>query len=631
MPPQVVDHLRSDRIPDLTFRPDSHLYWASDDASLVVAGWTSDDAVPGDGRPWHVTAQRDLTAVSGATWLDAEPWAEGRPWCAQLAERVTAEVVDDLASRLDGVFALVVARADGRAAITTDPLGLRPLYRASNRDVTVWSDRAALAARLVTPPGGTPPRDVAGAVLLAHATYLQRQATTWTGVEVLSPATVVHLTPDGRSTERCWSPRPWIDDDLASLDAGELVERAVGRLRDLVRAQATAPASAHVLELTGGRDSRAILALLLAEGLAQDFIHITWGSADLADVRVAGELADRYGLDLRAEGHRRSRPARDPGYRPSLPSREALPPLSYDESIRRHVWRTSGAVSVAELTRADRRTSGISAMTGVGGEALRTNYPSTTGMSHRALAAYVRRGGFHHDGAGLLRRDTRRRLDDAVVADLDDLRQPGTTTEDVVDAFYLTARLRRWFGPMNEVETRHRVLPLYGLVPLRVAFALGSEARRRELLPFEVMRRSDPELPKVDFASGGWPAALVSHLPDAGEYPVADLRAARLRRTALTAWQWRWVRNLSQAVAPRKPPVVNAEVIATDLEARIPVLLRYADLGPDHALYEHLDHDRTIHAIRTLPAQPFGARRAVHAAVTAAMWLGGAETPDPRD
>jgi len=83
-------------------------------------------------------------------------------------------------------------------------------------------------------------------------------------------------------------------------------------------------------------------------------------------------------------------------------------------------------------------------------------------------------------------------------------------------------------------------------------------------------------------------------------------------RRSLTAWR----------SAPRSR---SEERSLEDVDQKIPVLREFLDLGPSHELYRYLDHDATMWAVANLGELHSSARRSLHDAVTAAMWLSGAE------
>ena len=657
LPDHVRRILRSGAPTDLTFRPDEHLHWASGGDDLHFAGWQSSNHPLGIGSYWEARRD-DITAFAGHLWLDAGPWRQGRSWAAQLADELSAagtigppdarasatstfgDSVARFGERLEGVYHLLHLTAGGRGFLTNDPLGAGLLYQGRSRDVAVFSNRASLVARLIAPEGTTPPRDAEAVVSLVYSSNLSGDRTAFAGVTTTPQASVVELEAGREPHVHVWATKPWIDSALTRdrstlrhVRTAEVVAPVVERMRRLIRAMAALPAGTRTVELTGGRDSRMVLALVMAEELADSFTFITWGSPDLADVVIAGQLADRFDLDLRAEGRPRQTipSSRSDGQRTqAVPGSERLP---YEALLRHHVWRTSGSVSVWDLSTHRATPSDAFALSGLFGETLRSNYTRTDGIRSMAdLATFVRVGGFNTDAARLLRPAVRRRHDDIVLSTLNHLLPVGGTPQDAVDGYNLTQRLRRWFGSSHELDDRNRMFPLYSLSAIQVAFALGSTLRRREVLPFEVIMATCPELATIAFASSGWPESLVAGRPDRDRYPTAPdappwsppFLAGRWstwpgpRPRLSTPW-----RSTPTATGPRGTVEQRR---MSDIEAKIPVLLELVDLGPTHELYRYLDYRATIRAVRNLGrTDHFSARRCVHDAVTAAIWLGGAE------
>jgi hypothetical protein len=641
--PWVLDVLREQAPAELTFRPDDRLHWSDDTGLVHVAAWQTGAEHLGVGSRWHV-GPGGLTAFSGHPWYDTTPWAPGRSWAQQLGERIAVHGIDEVRPRLDGVFNLVTIDHTGRGHVFGDPFGVGLTYQGRSDELHVFSNRASLVARLITPPGRAPARDVEGAVNLAYANNIQTDRTTFAGVTTLPLDAVVRLGPGADPVVEVGSALPWMPQDPTAPDeVAELVAGTVDHLRALVRLMAALPCPVPTLELTGGRDSRMILALLLAEGVADRFVYVTWGGPDLPDVQVAGVLADRFDLDLRAEGRpRRARrrpglvaPTRPTGAgdtassHPSGPSGEPAPepapPPDHRTVLARHVWRTSGAVSIWDQGRQRRTVAPAIFLTGQFGELLRTNYPRTSGVASMAdLAAYVREGELGFDAANLLRRSARRHLDDQVIGQLRTLQPVGGTAQDAVDGFNIATRLRRWFGSGHELDNRNRLFPLYSLPATQTAFSIGSHRRRLEALPLDVLLATVPELATMGFAPSGWPESLVADRADRASFPTTpDCPPWRPRGGS------RFGRLRAQAAGRQAAKLSVEQRTMRDIEAKIPVLRELLDLGPRHELYRYLDYDVTMQAVSDLARHDFLARRSIHDAVTAAMWLGGAEQPEP--
>ena len=109
--------------------------------------------------------------------------------------------------------------------------------------------------------------------------------------------------------------------------------------------QAQVPARALLANITGGRDSRLVLALMLSEGITDQFVFTTFGSPQLPDTIVATAIADRFGLDHRAA----TRPAPSESLASAVAAAMASEPVTYEQRIRDHLWVTSGLLSIWDL------------------------------------------------------------------------------------------------------------------------------------------------------------------------------------------------------------------------------------------------------------------------------------------
>jgi hypothetical protein len=169
-------------------------------------------------------------------------------------------------SRTSGCFTILGLGADSTGAIGADPLGLHVLYTATAGNVTVVSNRAALAARLITGPGRGPARDAEGAVWVAYAGSIIDDRTSFRDVRVLPVGSTISFGRNGPPEVLPGRSTPWLDTSAAvdPLDPASYAP-AVEDLRSNLRLVLSIPAWKHDLELTGGKDSRMILGMLLAD------------------------------------------------------------------------------------------------------------------------------------------------------------------------------------------------------------------------------------------------------------------------------------------------------------------------------------------------------------------------------
>ena len=185
---------------------------------------------------------------------------------------------------------------------------------------------------------------------------------------------------------------------------------------------------------------------------------------------------------------------------------------------------------------------------------------------------------------------------------IDELESGGCTNEDLLDAFYLAPRMRRWFGAGEELGEAFRIYPLCSLAGVRAAFALGPIRRRAETLHFEIMRSACDELVRLPFANATWPAGATAGLEDAD--------ADRYRQPA-------------QEAMPGAPVQWQTSRLTDNKD----VLTAYLLDEPTNPVFEIVDRN-AVEKLLTAPELPPNAEpQSLYGVLTAAIWLGHHETP----
>jgi hypothetical protein len=232
-----------------------------------------------------------VVASSGA-WLshwrhDAEALLALAP-----ALRTGGAAWDEAAATLDGAFVLVSADADGREALlATDRIGTQHAYHATLDGCAVVA-HSALVLAVAT---GVALDPMAARELLAAGSVFEDRSL-FTGVRKLPPGARLRLTPAGLVVEGRW----W---DPASIYVGsEAARETPGGVPALASALVAATDALlarwpdAVFDLTGGFDSRAVLAAALAAGHSPRTVVV--GPDRDADVAAAGRIAGEFGLTL---------------------------------------------------------------------------------------------------------------------------------------------------------------------------------------------------------------------------------------------------------------------------------------------------------------------------------------------
>jgi hypothetical protein len=511
------------------------------------------------GRPveWPAGGEAD-----GQKPLD--PGFYSRPagdWMERLDGRCGAARYDEATRTLEvradplGAYPLYVAEAGGASWVSNSPAALRAL--AGDRRV----DLDALAGLLA---GGWP---LGGRSM-------------WAAVRRVERGTLVRLAP-GREAPGAAVAQLLPASELASLwgrgfDPAEAADALVAS----VRALADWPGRPSLVPVTGGRDSRLVLAAARAAGI--DFEAATGGAPESPDVVAAAALCAAAGVP-----HRRleADPHGDVFSRPAEMAR-VLGLLT---------GGTSSLADAAGFPLGPREGPLPLWHSGQGGEVARAYYRAAgPGWRARlrpggARAALVdglerlfcgRRPGRAEPLSDAARRRVRAGIERFVAGQL----AAGAEPVDVPDLFYLLERMGSWAGPTHgAVEpVRDTTSPLWSARLLPFELGPSAAARRREELHRAVLRELAPELLEVPFAGGaGW-----------GTPP----RIARARRLAARA-----AAEARRATARRRPgggPSVGVDPFGAILDQ----VRAAAAARPDHVAWRVLDRGRVERLLARDPA-----------------------------
>jgi hypothetical protein len=617
---------------EVSFSADRQVTWRNDSGTVWFTGWQAPSAGPRQPPSWHVDAD-GLTAYAGRVWPRRHGWAAATPIAAQLAQHVRSHPLVASADELAGVYIVAAMNRRGSSAVAADPVGAGLLYWAHGADVIVLSSRAAIAAALLAAATGTAPRrDVLGAGWVAYAGWSLGAQSGYEHVSVVPDGTVVDIDPAGairthRPSRPVWRLQA---EDLAADPMAALEEVRV-EIRTAIRTTLSHPGRQGRVGLTGGKDSRLILGLLLADGLASDLEYETFGSDDLPDMMAARELAASFGLrhvtrpriaERWAWRQRVDEAVRDNGL-PDCPPREI--------AFRISAWATSGMTNAAEPHLGRLPLDDGVLLSGLFGESLRTDYHHTTGLCSKAEAA-----GFpdrlKFGAAGVLTRDAATRYR----AQVHDLLFEGAidtdSPQDVIDTFYLRQRLRRWLGGVLEINSDNRDFPLYSITAMRLAFGIGAANRHAEWIHYRLLKGACEPLLHVPFTGRDWPPGASGALmipsrykdpvppcPPSSQHPrVVRQQFAGLHRQ----------RALGRSVRMRTAAL---EYRAKSQVADVEVMRRMFRHDPANPAFEIIDAGAAQRAADGFDTLSERQQVQLYGALAAVIWLGGHEVALPRD
>jgi len=420
----------------------------------------------------------DDDAAERVTLFDGNAWLDGASSFLSAADaaRIPLE-----RARIHGVYHYVHVHQNGQVTASTDPLRAVPL---------VWLEhdrRVAIASRpsLLRAAFGLGDHDYTPAMWLSSIGYRVGDATHTRKVSFLPLNSSLHVTADGRPAIRR-RPDMWGKHDTRPLHERLLAFRrhVQAAFRLAIEEQGDVD-----LALSGGKDSRLMLAILLDGDLHRDVKFTSWNfgtpEAPSADTHVATRLAERYGLHLEVV---------------DIPS-ATYTPLGPDAFLRRlatHTGITDGLIGVYAALPA--RFWPHKKITGLYGEALQHYAKGATEPT-----ADVRIDSFLTiDPFGALMPDARAFLAAEAEAEIRRYQDEATEAGDPPDIFYITQRLPNWAG----VQALHSGMfsPLYNLDLLTLPFEVPVQDRKDRWVHHSIISDVSAELADFPFANDAWPA-----------------------------------------------------------------------------------------------------------------------------
>ncbi len=554
----------------------------------------------------HASASLDSAVLEGrgADWTSATGQVSAWLWPPEAPPQADGGLQLRLGSLgpARDTFVDIDIDGAGTGTVRQDEFGLAPLYIATRDAFSFVSNRPdliALAQHRVV--GQWPERDPAFGALLAFKGFPMGDRTGYAGVRCVPFLAHVHVSGSGARPVAPSSP-PWVPSrptstsDLAdavdSLEASatahlrqvaDRVPRGVGRPR---------------LELTGGRDSRLVLALAVRSGTIDGFDVVTYtGQPD--DVRIARQAAASTNARHLIEDR---------------------PPVADDPFER--VRTTSGALNLSEAHRRNPRSAAATVVSGLLGETLSSNFPSTAPLGTRGQ---VLRAFIEPPNLDLL---TAPAWEEAVAETMQLLLTPlaqGAGTEDLLDAFYVQHRVRRWISVRPEALSG-TVFPLYYPPAVRLAFALGWQARVEHRIHSAIVERAGRGIAEIPYAGAkraGEPSRATIAYPEDGP-PVLDMeplkRIARRWRDRRRRWQ---LPSVTAEPDPRREGAALAARHASP--ARLALYRDIVNADAWNPAFEVIDRERLLSAVQALPMLPSHLAKQVHAAMASVIWLGRME------
>ena len=250
-------------------------------------------------------------------------------------------------------------------------------------------------------------------------------------------------------------------------------------------------------------------------------------------------------------------------------------------------------------------------ISGLLGETLRSNFPSTSPLTSRSQ---VLRAFLGLPSLDLLTEDA---WFDAMVEAMRLLISPlaqGARTEDLHDAFYVQHRIRRWISVRPDAFAK-TLFPLYCPRAVRLAFAAGWQERAKNSIHDAIIARAGHDLAAIPYTDG---KQLRRPMPSGIDHPEQGPPVLDPQTLIKIARSWRGRRR-------RWRPTRGRTTLTPQTARRVDLYLGIVGAHEDNPAFAVIDKERIVNAIQNLPAMNLSLAKQVHGAMATVIWLGGLE------
>ena len=446
--------------------------------------------------PPYDIADGMFTALAGVPTFEALAQSNGESPPVSMRRALDGDGPHWVYENVGGAYSVGRLRKDGggRAAVSafSDFSGYHSCFYLDTPSYSVVGNRASFVGAFAADSPDVQKLDARTLSWIVGTTMVMGTATPFADVQRLRCGYRIEISKDPRGHDTSLAVSPMRPDHFspvpgASMDDLPLAD-ACERLGRRVRWCAEKPANL-LAHLTGGRDTRAIAAVLADQGCAHLVSRFsTMGTEENGDVIIARQIAEALGVQER--------------HRVTLGSKgdDSLSPADLASVICR-----SPFVFECQLTPHDGRRFALKSiptqivMMGGGGEIYRQEWGTSERLiepdgARRALGLFA-----SYDRLGLLSERAQEFQLATIRDELHHLQQRGATN--VASAFYLEERLSNWGNShfSNGPTTQFPVL-----LDQRLARHVLSMDGVAEHMHFELIRHCAKELLEIPFLNKQW-------------------------------------------------------------------------------------------------------------------------------
>lgn len=414
---------------------------------------------------------------------------------AQQINRILSEVgynIEKFRHECGGEYSIVHVSIDSSVYVFNDCVGLEHVYYYRDEDECLISNRIAL---IQANKNKREDFDYTSMLSMPATTFLTPDCTYLKNVNRLKLDYYLAIEPNAFSLENRRMPPSFftfgrMQDGFDAEIFKDLMNKGINECISWLKL-ATQNVDKIPLALTGGKDSRAVLAVCLLAGLKDKLELFTIGHPDHPEVQVARIIAEQFGL--KHEIRQRTVPK-------DISAEEFL------KNIATHVFQTEGLMNAWDIQNRGGANLGFS-LTGFCGEYFRPYKTSAKLSGQPHPADYLFR---YNDPLGVIKNATKSEIKDRILNFLAEYEQDGFTPEDLSNIYYIACANCGWLGASTRLSSYLQIAlkPLNSFYLTNLAFALPPEVRATEIIHYSIIETYSKELADIPFYVQSWSPQL---------------------------------------------------------------------------------------------------------------------------
>lgn len=421
-----------------------------------------------------------------------------------LAQELERVPLDELSKVFGGEFSIgIYERLNRKLSGYSSLPGTQPLFYYSNSDIFALSNNQRLLAKTCQRENDTEFDLLSAASLIAQGNKFGDRSI-FSEVNIASPNFLISNGANGKANISQQSAKLYAQkDEIISADYDDACDALIQNF-DWIGSIKSLSGKKIPLSLTGGADSRLMLAIALQSKLADQVTTFTFGGANHPDVQLAKIVANTAGVD-----HFEPTPAGGSNISDTTGDHEMS---SFWSLMKKRAWLYSAQQGAFDGTRASRLDHSVD-ITGLYSETFRRVRPENAGVDILNLEqAFQSLHAFQqpHDPYGILTKPAEEDLKDSVMNFIDVHMSDGASFNEIPELYYATNRLPWWAGSINMVSSSTRLAPLASLRATQIALAQSLYDKSNGRFFIEVMKRLAPNLMELPLVGKTYSSEYIS-------------------------------------------------------------------------------------------------------------------------